>query len=285
MDSTDGPDGLERLFRLVQSVVQLIAASPVLLSIAAHLAPRDQCPVVNDSSAAQASQLAKTFLILSAVKSQLGLIRRFFRTFRFLDAFHSAYTLASSRSAGSTPWVTILDVMAKTFNGMYLFLETATLIDAMGIDGLSMWTPANENFLKMESQRSWFLALLCGGASFLIMLSQAQAERETLKGRLTGGLKEAGGNKRKENGLSGSKPPSEAAQIQEQTEVLRLRRFALARKLTANCLYLALPGSVIGWIPASSRTVALCMFVTTMLTGWDVWERCRKEVAAGEASR
>lgn len=278
--STDSPDGLERLFRLVQSVVQLIAASPVLLSVAAHFAPHDHFSAINNSSADEASRLAKTIHILLALKDQLGLIRKFFRTFRFLDAFHSAYTLASSRSAGAMPWVTMLDIMAKTFKGMYLFLETATLIDAMGIDGLSIWAPTNERFLKMESQRSWFFALLSGAASFVILLLQAQAEEKVLQERLNERLKEAGGNENKANGLSQRNSPPEVAQIQERIEVLRLRIFALTRKLTANCLDLALPGSVVGWIPASSRTVALCMFATSILTGWDVWERCGREVAA-----
>lgn len=226
---------------------------------------------------------ARLLQILLALQGQLGLTRRCFRTFRFLDAFHSAYRLAFSRSVGSMPLVMVLDTMARTFNGMYLLLETATLIDAMKIEGLRLLTPDFESFLKIESQRSWFLALVSGGLSCAVALHRDRAEKASLKRFLEDGLPEKDENDWENappaDNSSESMSPPRRVQVNKRIDDLDRRRFALTRKLMANCFDLALPGSVIGWIPASSGTVGLCMFLTSILTGWDVWERCGREVA------
>lgn len=267
---------------MVQSIVHIIASFSMILSIVAYLTSHHQPMDMRSKSEDPVNHKSQTLLTVLALKGQLGLIRRFFRTFRFLDAFNSACTLACSRSVGSMPLVMALDIMARTFNGMYLFLETATLVDAMKIDDLAIWTPAYEQVLKIESQRTWFLALISGGLSCAVVLYQDQAERTLLEKRVKDEpIEERGKNEEEEDPSSnqnGRTSPSKAVQIKNRIQDLNRRRVALIRKLTANCLDLALPGSVIGWVPASSGIVGLCMFVTSILTGWDVWERCGREV-------
>lgn len=261
--------------------MHIIASFSTLLSIVAYLGFYSRLNYVPSRSEDLSDSKANVLIILLALKEQLGLIRRFFRTFRFLDAFNSAYTLASSRSMGSMPLVMALDIMARTFNGMYLLLETATLLDAMKIEGLRLLTPELEGLLKTESQRSWFLALVSGGTSCAVVLYKDQLQRASLKHLFKKEQPEKSGHVGEDDSTgnhNGSVSPSQKAQIDRRMKDLDRRRIALARKLTANCFDLALPGSVIGWIPASSGTVGVCMFVTSILTGWDVWERCGREV-------
>ncbi len=52
-------------------------------------------------------------------------------------------------------------------------------------------------------------------------------------------------------------------------------------RLVADVLDLAVPGSVVGWVPLGQGTVAWCMLGSTVLTGWEVWERCGREVREG----
>ena len=60
--------------------------------------------------------------------------------------------------------------------------------------------------------------------------------------------------------------------------VNRAQSRRLTRKMVACVLDMALPGSVVGWIPASKSSVAIITLVTSVLTGADVWERCGMEV-------
>ena len=54
------------------------------------------------------------------------------------------------------------------------------------------------------------------------------------------------------------------------------------RRLVADGLDLAVPGSVVGWVPWGPVTVGWCMLGSTVLTGWEVWERCGRELAAAK---
>lgn len=262
--------------------MHILASFTPLLFIVSRLGTRHQQIDTQRSSKEPSDEIAASLSILLALKRQLGLTRRFFRAFRFLDAFNSAYNLFQAKDMTSMSIVMVLDIMARTFNGMYLLLETATLVDAMGVEGLAVWSPEYESFLKIESQRSWFLALVCGGVSCGVVLYKDQTERASLTTLLQ--EKQVKGNENSEKEESSSSGSDSKESSSKQTHISRRmaeldrRRVALARKLTANCLDLALPGAVIGWVPASSGTVGLCMFTTSLLTGWDVWERCGREV-------
>ncbi|KAK0708294.1 hypothetical protein B0H67DRAFT_556811 [Lasiosphaeris hirsuta] len=147
--------GLERTFRLLQSLTQILIfltpARALLLHLLALLPP-----------ALAASELP--FSALQALRARFALGRRFFRVFRFLDAFGSAWTL--SQTARAAPWgspglETWLDISSRSFNGMYLLLETATFPEALGVDGLSVWGREMAGVLQVEGQRLWFFALVC----------------------------------------------------------------------------------------------------------------------------
>ncbi|KAI1814216.1 hypothetical protein GGS20DRAFT_429563 [Poronia punctata] len=45
-------------------------------------------------------------------------------------------------------------------------------------------------------------------------------------------------------------------------------------------LDILIPGSIVGWIPVDAGIVGLAMFVTTVLTSVDIWDRCGREVVA-----
>jgi hypothetical protein len=259
----------------------IVSFSPLLFAVTQFVTSKKQVDSqskLSDNSDATAA----TLVALLALKRQLGLTRRFFRTFRFLDAFNSAYNLAQAQDWGSLSVVMILDIMARSFNGMYLLLETATLIEAMEIKGLAVWSLEYETLLKIESQRSWFLALMSGGISCAVVLYRDQTERVSLTVLLQGEKSNSADTAEKSEGSDPSPNRGIAASKQEKISrrlvELDRRSIVLARKLTANCLDLALPGSVIGWVPASSGQVGACMFVTSLLTGYDVWERCGREV-------
>ena len=122
--------------------------------------------------------------ILIGLARHLALARRFLRFFRFLESFSAAHKLyleisgdspaqpgehqkeknpPSRRRRGAAihaeQW---LDVLARSFNGMYLLLEASVLADALGIEGFAPWGPVAAARVSREAQRFWLFALLCG---------------------------------------------------------------------------------------------------------------------------
>ena len=120
--------------------------------------------------------------MLVGARDRVNLVRRIFRTFRFIESFYKAHRLYMSlffpapepvnAAAGQQdtkkplkkkrtrydPW---LDAFAATFGGLYLALETATLLDAMDVPGLSVWGPERAEQLNLAGQRYWFVSLSC----------------------------------------------------------------------------------------------------------------------------
>jgi hypothetical protein len=210
---------------------------------------------------------------LAELSSHLGLARRFLRFFRFLDAFSASYNVFNSLGKDGQPTSAhldkTLDGLAGTFNGLYLLLEAVTLVDALRIPGLAIWGIELESALKIESQRCWLFALAAGALACMLRLSRLQDLTPTSTVPDTVTQKDTGIDE-KEN----MKIEEERARVLMKSAQSR----RLARKMVACVLDMALPGSVVGWIPASKSSVAIIMLVTSVLTGADVWERCGKEV-------
>lgn len=215
---------------------------------------------------------------LAELSSRIGLVRRFIRFFRFLDAFSDSYrtfaTLSEPTAKNGLSGVSTatylektLDGLASTFNGMYLLLEAATIVDALGIQGLTVLGAELAFTTKIEAQRCWFLALVFGALSCVLKLSKAQKVARPVSEETVGEKVGAG--------KDGKRRDVEAKSHGSRTKSQQVR---LSRKLMTCLLDLPLPGSIVGWIPASPGTLGLLMLTTSVLSGVDVWERCGREV-------
>ncbi|KAM0711555.1 hypothetical protein Q7P35_000921 [Cladosporium inversicolor] len=255
--------GLERLLRFIQAAVQITAA------------------LVADSPAAfdivsNALKTHEARLPLAELSSRIGLVRRFIRFFRFLDAFSVSYSTFTSLSetagnngvGGASTTVYLektLDGLASTFNGMYLLLEAATVVDALGIEGLTVLGKDLAFATKIEAQRCWFLALVFGAVSCVLKLSKAQKAKPASE--KTVDAKDAGQDEKRK-----------VVEERSQSSKAKSQSVRLSRKLMTCLLDLPLPGTVVGWIPASPGTLGLLMLTTSVLSGVDVWQRCGREV-------
>ena len=215
---------------------------------------------------------------LAELSSRIGLVRRFIRFFRFMDAFSDSYRTFISltepvrkNAANGTSTTTYLEKtlegLASTFNGMYLLLEAATIVDALGIQGLTVLGTELAFATKIEAQRCWFLALVFGAVSCVLKLSEAQKVARPVSEK-TADAKDDAGKDEKRRVTEGK------SQVSKMTS----QQTRLSRKLMTCLLDLPLPGSIVGWIPASPGTLGLLMLTTSVLSGVDVWERCGKEV-------
>ncbi|KLU88526.1 hypothetical protein MAPG_07511 [Magnaporthiopsis poae ATCC 64411] len=133
--------GLERILRLLQAIVQIIIAVPLL---ALRLTDRinslpHQAQTSNDGKSPAASPLAvaDTLGMLGDLRGRLNTSRRVLRLFRFAENFHMAQKLYFSTAPGKSleQW---LDISSRAFNGMKMI---ADLLD-IALPGSALgWVP------------------------------------------------------------------------------------------------------------------------------------------------
>ncbi|KAI6371109.1 hypothetical protein MCOR25_004043 [Pyricularia grisea] len=267
--------GLERILRLFQSITQILLGVP-LLAITATAWINSLPSTVEFFSSLAASEkpivaagplkVADTLLLLGDLKGKLALARRTVRLFWFLGSFQAAQQLYSN-GGGLDVW---LDVASRSFNGMYLILETVTMPDVVGTPHLRLFGPALSATLNLEAQRFWLLALICASASSCLKLLATYGQAAVPE---TGdGFGAKVGEKKKKGGAAEDKAKKEAAGVALAKQRSAKRR-ALLRKLTADILDMAAPGVVVGWMDVDAGMVGMAMFVTTLLTGYDVWKK------------
>ncbi|KAK3333731.1 peroxisomal biogenesis factor 11-domain-containing protein [Cercophora scortea] len=257
--STDA-SGLERTLRLFQSLLQILAynatARTLFFSLLALL-----LPYLLPSTTTTTTTLSNTeeyIPLLLTLRARFASGRRFFRLFRFLESFHSAWTLYSSPPSpvGGRAAEAWLDIFARSFNGLYLLLESATFPGAAL--GTEVWALNTRGMLDVEAQRLWFLALVCAVGGGGVRLWK------------TGGVVSVEGEK------------GEKAEGKRREARSKFRR--VVRRLVADVLDLAVPGTVIKVFSVGQGTVGFAMLGSTVLTGLEVWERCGRELGAAASA-
>lgn len=190
-----------------------------------------------------------------------------------------------------------LDIMSKSFNGMYLLFETLGFCAALGVPGLDPWGPEVNRFLYVEGQRFWLFALVCGAIGGVVRLVY---DRDLVGGGSSsggGGGAAATANDRtseteKENEIGSREDDEHGNQLKEEERqraaleqkaeeeqrmvIWRDRRMRIKRRITADMLDLAQPGAVVGWFPDWPGMIGLMMVGSTWLTGVEVWEKCAR---------
>ncbi|KAI1366433.1 peroxisomal biogenesis factor 11-domain-containing protein [Xylaria arbuscula] len=306
--------GLERTFRLFQSIAQILASYILPFNILLFLLSFLPSSTTTTNGKAF-PDAATTHAVLLGLRANFNLARRYFRLFRFLESFaaaqkiytsiqHSSHIRTStpenkSRFGATAPlWI---DVFGRTFNGMYLLLEASALLDVQRIPGLSIWGPELEPLVAVEGQQFWLFSLVCGVVAGLMRLADLvlplpSASRDdggvSAGEKMQGSDADAGKEEGKEKGEEGDGREEEEEEKDEKMDEkvktdqlvkrqeVRAKISNLTRRIVSDALDITLPGSVVGWVPASTGTVGLAMFVTTILTSMDIWERCGREVAS-----
>lgn len=334
--------GIERMLRMVQAIAMVVLSQPALLSGFFKLVALGNQHVWTEPRIA-------SIAVLSELRSNVALVRRFFRMFRFLESFSAAHIIYTSfyappppppaasaapapnmapattsqstndekaanetqedsrqaepspsapththgphcrhhhkpRDPNKIPTEAWLDIFSRTFNGMYLLLETLTLLDALRLPGFSLWGAAWFTVLHVEGQRFWFLALVCGLLSGLLKMAKLVAygpvpPPRTGEGYGTGGKSAAAATEEMPEWQRQRERMRRVVYAQRERRKAWRREisttgYKLARRCVADCLDLAVPGSVVGWVKVQSGTVGAVMVISTWLTGLEVWERC-----------
>ncbi|KAH7384733.1 peroxisomal biogenesis factor 11 [Cadophora sp. MPI-SDFR-AT-0126] len=215
--------GLEKTLRLLQSCSQVVAA---------HSLPVASAPWLQ-------------------ARSQLALGRRYLRFLKFIDAFALAFGAFSSHNNGI---VAALEFGKWSCMGMFLFLESCTILDAMAIYR-SNWAAG----LFVEAMKFWFYSLTLGILQALIELW---------------GLSWQGSAMRKEDEGEDEKVGKKAALDHEsRARQRRSKRWNVVKKIMIDGCDLSIPGSITGWLAVSSSNVGILCIVSTVLAGYDIWDK------------
>ncbi|KAL8392605.1 hypothetical protein RB595_002702 [Gaeumannomyces hyphopodioides] len=273
--------GLERMLRLLQAIIQIVVAVPLLaLRLTDHInsLPHQAGPDPGAGGKGPAPlAVADTVAMLGDLRGRLNMTRRVLRLFRFAEAFHGAQKLYFSSTPGGGKSLELwLDISARGFNGMYYLLETATLPDALGVAHLPrVFGPEVGGALAVEAQRFWLLALACSAASgALKVLGTYGAEAVPGTGAGFGGADEKEGGDEGDEEKRKKRREEEKAKAKAAQRANAAKRRVCLRKMVADLLDIALPGSALGWVPLDALSVSSAMLLTSILTGLDFWERC-----------
>ncbi|PSR79955.1 hypothetical protein BD289DRAFT_485290 [Coniella lustricola] len=188
-----------------------------------------------------------------------------------------------SQDPTKIPTETWLDIFSRTFNAMYLLLETLMLVDALELPGFTLWGTHWGPTLHVEGQRFWFFALLCGIGAALIKLAKLVRYAPVVRVPQAGeGWGWGWGDRKAESELADWEQMRDKMRrmVWHRRETkkawrreLRTKGWRTARRCVADVLDLAVPGVVVGWVNVSSGTVGLLMAGSTYLTGLEIWER------------
>jgi Peroxisomal biogenesis factor 11 (PEX11) len=166
--------------------------------------------------------------------------RRYLRFFKFIDAF----ALASKWFGSSIGITTVLDVGKWSCLGMYLFLESCTIIDAMEIWSTT-WAPT----LLLEANKFWFYSLLFSLASSFLQVCQGTTRIK-------------------------SKSPAKSSNPLTHP---------LSKKILTDACDLLVPGSITGWARTSPAIVGLATVISTLLASEEIWVRVQRATDTGKA--
>ncbi|KAL2197897.1 hypothetical protein P885DRAFT_76605 [Corynascus similis CBS 632.67] len=295
--------GIERLLRLLQAATTILLHFPSVFHLFLLFVPFPTFPFLNVTTPGNIisshSSTTTTTTNLTVLRKRLATLRQPLRFFRFLDSFAAAWSVLSSlqqqpqlptpqpqhtgrekhgirqtgnaatEATGGGSRVAViekwLDFGNKSFTGMYLLLESAVFVEAvLDVPGLRVWpSPEAVAALVVDGQRFWFAGLVCGIVGAMVRLARPSSSCRVE-------VKEGEQKDEKEG--------------REDTMKDRAARKKVVRRLIADVMDLAVPGSVVGWVPLAPGYVALLMLGSTVLTGMEVWERCGRELAIQKAA-
>jgi hypothetical protein len=223
------------------------------------------------------------------------------RLFRFLEAYQGGWNLYLSENKSIETW---LDIVSKTTMGMFGMLESITIPDLLAVDHLEVFGAKRAAKLNLDAQQFWFVALYTSVLSTAIKLVRILAYRPVPP---TGGGYGTGEKAaEKSDAIEGSAEAADDDSTTEEKlqrerkrlkEIVEKRRAdrkartadvaeqisALGLKILADILDIVIPASATGWIQVEPGLVGTAMFLSTIITGMQVWKRCRLELQRREA--
>ncbi|KAI9370278.1 peroxisomal biogenesis factor 11 [Aspergillus egyptiacus] len=182
-------------------------------------------------------------------RNQLALTRRYFRLLDFYGCFERVLDLLTQPASTGT-FLSVLELAQYTFLGLYLLLEDLTILHDMGVAKVDWYRP-----VLTEANKFWFYAIALSIVRALWGLLFTSSASSTPASSKTGGKKAADEKEKKKKKQNPSAPS----------------KWPFLKRLVIDVCDLTLPGSFIGWVPATGLQIGGGMVVSTVLAGQGVW--------------
>lgn len=217
-----------------------------------------------------------------------------------MESFSSGWRMYTAKEKGPDTW---LDVLSKSFWGMFGMVESITLPDLLDVEYLEIFGQERTLEMNQQAQVFWLLALYASTASTGIKIIRSFAYRAVPK---TGGgygmgeepVKEAYSEKdaKKNPAKAAEKEAADEDKMKKEREQLKVivekrkeqRKTEssesgaqvkdLLLKLAADMLDMVIPATALGWLAPESGTIGSIMVITSILTSIDPWKRCGREM-------
>lgn len=210
---------------------------------------------------------------------RLNITRRFLRLFRFIEAFQRGWkSYISGTDRKFEDW---LDILSASTLGIYGLIESATLLDLIGIPNLTFFEVAQAKELNRQAQMYWFTALYAASVSAGIKLLRVLAYRAVPTASATFGAgDEKSGAKSKNSKKELLKESLEKRVEERKAEVKEFNAKVVTLSLTmvVSLLDMIIPAVAVGWVRIDSGYVGIAMLVTTLITTRNVWIKCGKDL-------
>lgn len=217
----------------------------------------------------------RTATTLSQLGAHINIVRRWLRTFRFLDTLQSGWRSYMAPDKTLEIW---LDAHAKTCLGLFGMLETITLPDLVNVDHLVVWGRKEAEKLNVDAQRFWFLGLYLSAIASAVRLVKLLASSPVPQDGDFGAVDEKNLTDEDKSKALEKKKEQKKQRAKQNSE----QAMSLVLKLLADAMDLIIPASVLGWVKVDAGLVGIAMFCTSVLTGADVWRRCGRDIALKE---
>ncbi|EHY56031.1 hypothetical protein HRR83_006588 [Exophiala dermatitidis] len=214
-------------------------------------------------------------------KEQVGLARRYFRLFKWIDCFNAAqaeyarinnkpevkadevHAQKLTRTSSEDDVRQLLSVSKWSFLGIYLFMEMFTISNALSITSYS-WGPT----LQMESLKFWFYSLAVSfvlGIYDLWLMSAAESESQPTDTSTTDS-----GSTENEKATKGAQAPQHTKDASAQ---LSSKRRAIYKQIVQDGCDMLIPASIVGWVQLDPVTVGVAGSISALLGASDAWNR------------
>ncbi|SMR58476.1 unnamed protein product [Zymoseptoria tritici ST99CH_1A5] len=181
----------------------------------------------------------------------------------------------SARETSSMSIPTLLDTTKWTLLALYFFLEMWTFTNAMGVTTFTWGTR-----VQLEANKCWFYAICASIALSLYSLLFPAAISNIAPSKATDSAASAltPESTTTTTIVRGKPPIGEGSRTSPpSSQSNRASHWSLMTGLLTDACDLLIPGSAIGWTPASGLVVGTSMAISTLLSGRVIWVKVQQE--------
>lgn len=200
-----------------------------------------------------------------AIKKQFGLTRKILRVGKFVEHLKAA-AVAFDNKGPVDPVLRYLTVGRQLGYAGYLFIDTVTVVDAIGVKKL-----ATAKKLQATAYRAWLAGLVCSAVASVYTLWRLQEKEKTVDRKEGEGVVEA---KKIEKSVPFPLPPDSLSCFSGLTDIRFCRERATTRtQLVSDLCDITIPISSLGLANLDDGLVGIAGTISSLIGLHSAWKK------------